>query len=306
MSHENLDKVKAVFKLSSVAGKYMKLENRGNGEWLGLCPFHSENTPSFTISDPKRFFHCFGCGERGDLFDLMQHFTGANIPQIKEMLTGETMVFHDIESQISEFQTKAFYDELEDSEEFLPMIIDYLPRPDIFNHSQLGSPVYIWKYTNEQGQRLCYVCRFSGKKFRTKSLWKGQESFKEIWQWKSLPAPRPLYGLWKLTERPLAPVVMCEGEKDADAAQKILPDVITMAWPNGASSIKQCDWSPLDGREVIMWPDADDPGLKASVTLGERLNGLVRSFNVFTPPSGVVKGWGAADALAEGWPIVLA
>lgn len=52
---------------SRVVGQKVALKQRSKGEYLGLCPFHDEKTPSFTVSDSKGFYHCFGCGENGDV-----------------------------------------------------------------------------------------------------------------------------------------------------------------------------------------------------------------------------------------------
>jgi len=286
--------IKDTILLSAAASKYMKLEKVNQSEWRGICPFHTEATPSFTINDAKQFYHCFGCGSHGDVFDLIQHFTGNSINEIKDILRGSTMVYPHVDQEDHMVE-----------QEYLPMLIDYVPPAKTFDHGQHGTPVYIWKYMDIQGQRLCYVCRFKGKEFRTLTLWKGQDDHLEQWKWKSLPPLRPLYGLWKLTERPLSTVVMCEGEKDANAAQKMLPETVCMAWPNGASSTKQCDWSPLAGRNVIMWPDADEPGRLAAQAVREHLSGIASSFEIFVPPSDVPKGWGASDALSEGWPLVI-
>ena len=56
--------------LSSVVGKRVKLTRRGN-EYTGLCPFHKEKTPSFTVSEDKGFYHCFGCGAHGDAISFL-------------------------------------------------------------------------------------------------------------------------------------------------------------------------------------------------------------------------------------------
>ena len=53
--------------------KYVKL-NRVGSNYKGLCPFHNEKTPSFTVSEDKQIFHCFGCKEGGDVISfLMKH-----------------------------------------------------------------------------------------------------------------------------------------------------------------------------------------------------------------------------------------
>lgn len=60
-----LDELRDKVSLSSVIGKRVKLTRRGH-EYTGLCPFHHEKTPSFTINEDKGFYHCFGCGAHGD------------------------------------------------------------------------------------------------------------------------------------------------------------------------------------------------------------------------------------------------
>ena len=57
-------------KLSEVIGEYVDLKKWGNGKYLGLCPFHNEKTPSFTVDDNKGRFHCFGCRASGGLTDF--------------------------------------------------------------------------------------------------------------------------------------------------------------------------------------------------------------------------------------------
>ena len=61
-----LDELRERILLSQLIGKKVKLTKRGR-EYIGLCPFHHEKTPSFTINDDKGFYHCFGCGAHGDI-----------------------------------------------------------------------------------------------------------------------------------------------------------------------------------------------------------------------------------------------
>ena len=62
--------------ISQVVGRYVTLKKTGNRHW-GLCPFHSEKTPSFTVHADKQMFHCFGCGEGGDVFGFRMKVDGA-------------------------------------------------------------------------------------------------------------------------------------------------------------------------------------------------------------------------------------
>src|SRR5918994_3547630 len=51
---------------------------------IGLCPFHSEKTPSFTVNDEKGIFHCFGCGAGGSVFDFLMRYDQLSFPEAVE------------------------------------------------------------------------------------------------------------------------------------------------------------------------------------------------------------------------------
>lgn len=65
-----LDELRDRIAISSIVGKKVKLTKKGK-EYLGLCPFHHEKTPSFTVNDEKGFYHCFGCGAHGDIIRFL-------------------------------------------------------------------------------------------------------------------------------------------------------------------------------------------------------------------------------------------
>ena len=65
------EEIKNSIKLSEVIGKNLSLKKRDNNNYVALCPFHNEKTPSFNISDDKGFYHCFGCGKNGDIFNYL-------------------------------------------------------------------------------------------------------------------------------------------------------------------------------------------------------------------------------------------
>lgn len=67
-----LEEVRTRARLSDIVGKRVRLTRRGR-EYTGLCPFHHEKTPSFTLNDEKAFYHCFGCGAHGSVFDFIMH-----------------------------------------------------------------------------------------------------------------------------------------------------------------------------------------------------------------------------------------
>ena len=94
------------------------------------------------------------------------------------------------------------------------------------------------------------------------------------------------------------PVLIVEGEKAADAAADRLPGFVAMTWPGGAKAVSKADWSPLAGRRVVVWPDADEPGVKAAADVAKacRAAGAASVAIVSLPP--VPPAWD----LADDWP----
>lgn len=83
-----LDDLKHRLTLSDVIGRKVKLVRKGR-EHEGLCPFHNEKTPSFTVNDQKGFYHCFGCGAHGSVFDFVMETEGLGFREAVEALAGE-------------------------------------------------------------------------------------------------------------------------------------------------------------------------------------------------------------------------
>lgn len=69
------DRLKSQILVSEIVGKKVKLKSRGK-DFLGLCPFHNEKSPSFTVNDLKGFYHCFGCQAHGDIVSFTMHNEG--------------------------------------------------------------------------------------------------------------------------------------------------------------------------------------------------------------------------------------
>ena len=145
----------------------------------------------------------------------------------------------------------------------------------------------VWQYTNE-----FYVCRFPGKKIRP--LWYDGTS----WKWKAPPEPRPIYNLLALVAHQDSQVIIAEGEKAADAAAKLFPEYVATTWPSGCKAFNKADWSPLEARTVILWPDADEVGRQAMAKLAPKLlqHGVYEVY-IVTPPESAPEGWDLADAI---------
>lgn len=70
-----LDELRSRISIAEIIGEKVKLQKRGR-EYTGLCPFHQEKTPSFTINESKGFYHCFGCGAHGDAVKFLMDNEG--------------------------------------------------------------------------------------------------------------------------------------------------------------------------------------------------------------------------------------
>ncbi|MBD5429309.1 DNA primase [Lactobacillus sp.] len=75
-----INEVRNSVNIVDVVSQYVSLEKKGK-DYIGLCPFHQEKTPSFTVSEGKQFFKCFGCGKGGNVFKFMMYKENLNFPE---------------------------------------------------------------------------------------------------------------------------------------------------------------------------------------------------------------------------------
>jgi len=82
------NEIRARLLVSKVVGRVVELKKQGR-EFTGLCPFHAERTPSFTVNDGKGFYHCFGCGAHGGAIDFVRQRQGLDFKAAVELLESE-------------------------------------------------------------------------------------------------------------------------------------------------------------------------------------------------------------------------
>ncbi len=82
---EKVREVSDRLSIVEVVSDYLPLRLAG-GNFLGLCPFHAEKTPSFTVNPAREIFHCFGCGAGGDAFSFVMKMEGVNFPEAVKLL----------------------------------------------------------------------------------------------------------------------------------------------------------------------------------------------------------------------------
>ncbi len=77
---EVIEQIRTQSDIVDVISEYMQLTKRGRN-WFGLCPFHGEQTPSFSVSSDKQIFHCFGCGAGGNAITFIMDIEGIPFPE---------------------------------------------------------------------------------------------------------------------------------------------------------------------------------------------------------------------------------
>src|SRR5690554_7617650 len=89
---ELIEEIRTKSDIVDVISDYMQLTKRGRN-WFGLCPFHGENTPSFSVSSDKQIFHCFGCGAGGNAITFLMDIEQLSFPDAISKL-GERVGIH--------------------------------------------------------------------------------------------------------------------------------------------------------------------------------------------------------------------
>lgn len=275
---------------------------RPNGRgWMARCPAHEDRMPSLSIAqgdDGRALLHCHaGCAvkaicdalgiEERELFEV-----GDAPPRPSETTRGGT---------------RAASAEPPRSQRSFPRAADALRDLEGLH----GKASATWRYDAPDGSPVGVIARWdtpAGKVIRPIS----RATSGTGWVHAGMPCPRPLYRLPELIAgEPSKRIFVTEGEKAAEAVRAI--GFVATTSPHGAKSAAKADWSPVAGRDVIILPDRDDPGMsyaeevhRLCVTAGATSVRIVRLWDRWTdlPAHGdmadVVAGHdGPPDALRQ-------
>jgi len=89
IKRSDIDEVRQRVNIADVVGEYVTLKSAGVGSMKGLCPFHDERSPSFHVRPQAGFYHCFGCGEGGDVYTFLQKMEHLSFQESVERLAGK-------------------------------------------------------------------------------------------------------------------------------------------------------------------------------------------------------------------------
>lgn len=299
----NANELLSTVDIIQVIGKRVSLKKKGH-EWVGLCPFHNDKNASLQVNPNKQIYKCFACGAGGDAIDFLMRSGATFHEAVKELSNGQ------IGTGMPEQR------ELPKPVKTWKQITPIAP-PNQIHHYRNGEPSRVWAYHASDGKLIGYVCRFDkpeGKDVIPYSYC--TDGTRQEWRWQSFDTPRPLYNLHQIYARPEAVILVVEGEKTAEAAQSLLPDVVVTCWPGGTNAVGLVDWSPLAGRKVMLWPDNDteqkygsnhqlagkvrpwyeQPGNAAMLQIAGYIAGIARLVKWVKNPEWAPHKWDVADA----------
>lgn len=238
------------------------------GRWEGkeyvVGDLNGNKGRSLKINPEKNIWQDFATGERGDLIDLIAHvhYHGDLKTAIRDLARKYGIMD---EKPVRTAALPALQSSVQPKPpQETTLMPAPIPVPHEIRHTEFGTASHVWHIKDSQKRLLHLVVRFdtpTGKHVLPMVCIErhGQRS----WVFRAPPSPRPLYGLDRLADNPNLPVIICEGEKAADAAQKLWPQLVAVSWTGGVHAIPKADWSPLTGRRIIIFPDNDKPGLEA-------------------------------------------
>ena len=209
----------------------------------------------------------------------------------------------------------AAYDKITNAESFDPS----KHLKGMMQHNRLEA---VYSYKDAEGKLLGHVVRFVSKedgKKQTLPVTYCYNAAKQEYSWRlkgfTDKGDKPIFGIEKAM-RSSKPILIVEGEKALVAAAKILPDYDVVSWMGGSNAADKVNWGQLRGRNVIIWPDNDKPGFKATEVIKDKINkandhiGFVSivdpnklQFNGGIHKDLLLEKWDLADRLPDGMTI---
>ena len=215
----------------AVIGEHVQLRKAGRN-WKGLCPFHGEKTPSFSVSPDKGFFYCFGCHKKGDAFSFVMEYGGRSFTEAAEQLAARTGV---VLPQIEESpELRRARGERHAMLELNRVATDFFR--EVLAHPQRGAPgrAYLEKRGIEPAIRDRFQLGYAPADWRALGdHLKARRQDIELAVKLGLVAPQPRAGGYydRYRERLVCPVIMPGGDV-AGFSARVVDGVPGLAAPN--------------------------------------------------------------------------
>jgi len=289
-------------------------------EWISVNPTRKDSKPgSFCINMRTGKWSDFATDDRGgDLLSLYAYLNGLDNYEAALQIKGGDIKFDYVKRNDFSKKKKKFIEEI-----FTP-----LPIPEGKEMPKLnGSPELVTIYEDYDGSPLMRVATYRNKDTGRKSpvpcnygrrVWEKEEKDPKTgkkkgtgkaldvtgWHCKHMPDNRPLCGLPGIKNNPDAIILIVEGEKtwhrmcDWVKKAKITDKFTIVTWAGGSQVPLKTDWSPLEGRKVVICPDYDKAGAKAAMVISQKLREIKCAVKIAYEPIHDKfhdQGWDLAD-----------
>jgi len=330
----DLDALRRAITLPDLIHRYGVELRPGSKGLEGLCPFHNERTPSFTVftgADGKERYQCFGCDAKGDHFQFIQDYdnvsNGDAIRRLAEIVGGQVTPANDNRpaQRAPAARTRSSWTPMPAPDDPPPASLR-VNRDDEWIDSHV---VGAWAYRDRTGQLWGYDCRVEfarpdgtiAKDIIPVTYRVNSETGEARWKQGALPEPRTLFGSELLDAHPEAQIILAEGCKTTSTAREVIgvTSVLVLSWQGGCKAVEKIDWSLLAGRKIVGWPDcdskadhrsgrtlpyADQPGMAAMLRIAELVeqHGAAMRIVAVPPPGTWPDGYDLHDLIVtDGW-----
>src|SRR5438552_19195774 len=110
-SDDTRERIRAASDIVEVIGSYLPLKRAG-ANFVALCPFHKEKSPSFNVNPQRQIFHCFGCHKGGDVFTFVQEYENISFPEAVHRLAERARIPLEFENDPGRQKTRFINDTL--------------------------------------------------------------------------------------------------------------------------------------------------------------------------------------------------
>lgn len=274
-----IDTLRAGLPLERLVAEHTSLKQTNKNSYLGLCPLHEEDTPSFCISVDKQLWYCHGCAKGGDVVEYLKLYYGLDRSEAIQYLA-ERLGVSKKNLQVENVKRT-------DKQR--------IHRTNARKNKKIADPAILvivkeYSYTDENGNELFQCVRLEPKSFRQRRRINGK------WVWNLHGAKLVPYNLHNVVKSDM--VVVVEGEKDADNLNAI--GFTATCNPMGAGKWKTDYNKWFKDKRVVIIPDNDKPGLRHAKLVEDNLKWWAKSVKVVVPKSGKdASDWIEAGATRE-------
>lgn len=334
-----IEEIKSRVDIIDVAQKYgLNLKRQGN-EYVSLCCFHEEKTPSLTFTPSNGTYFCFGGCGGGDVFNFVQEYEQLSKADTVKRLKEFAGITDDQGRSVPEppkpKQVNKPHDPMDDWQVIMPVpstapklmeggrtIPVYNPKSNDGKGKLVSykpEPEGVYPYRSSDKQLLGAVLRIiiNGQKVPIPVTYcVNKNTGEERWVSKKFTSKRPLYGIDVFDNNDQ--VLIVEGEKCVDVAHNHVGQSYDVcSWPMGTNAVSEADWSHIYGRDVVLWADNDiqpyksgpkkgeikpvdeQNGRKAMLWIKKHLEQHECNVTLLDQPENKPDGWDCADAVDE-------